>query len=128
MKNISALLLLTLVTTTAAMAGTTKVCFGSKESEDTRGIILSIKVNKKEITIKTIKGDSYNGTYSAYNTSVQAHNGKTYLEYKGEYVDQQDVIMVDQDLLQKETSGLLQIRSRGEGYFNAVYFCKDDNR
>jgi hypothetical protein len=34
--------------------------------------------------------------------------------------------MIDQELLKTGTSGLIQIRARGEGYFNAVYVCKDD--
>jgi len=108
------------------MAASNKVCFGSTKNDDTRGIVLSVEVSTKDITIKTLKGNSYNGTYPSYNTTTHGRDGKTYLEYKGEKNDYQDVIMVDEALLNDSTTGLLQIRARGEGFFNSVFVCKDD--
>ena len=110
-----------------AMASSSKICFGSTKSDDTKGIVLSAEISHEEITLKTVKGDSYNGTYPTYKSSVKGRDGKIYLEYKGENSDYQDVIMVDQALLQDSTTGLLQIRARGEGFFNSVFVCKDAN-
>ncbi len=106
-----------------AMASS-KVCFGSTKSDDTKGIVISAEISAKEVTLKSIKGDGYEGTFPAYNSTVNGRDGKIYLEYEGANSDYQDVVMVDQTLLKKGTTGLLQIRARGEGFFNSVYFCK----
>lgn len=108
-----------------AFAASSKVCFGSTKSEDTKGVVMLAQIDGQRITLKTLKGGPYNGTFAAYHSHVDGRDGKVYLEYKGENVDYQDVIMVDQYLLQNGTTGLLQIRARGEGFFNAVYVCKD---
>jgi len=127
MKNII-VLTFAMVLGSTAMAASNKVCFGSTKNEDTKGIILGVEISAKNITIKTLKGDSYNGTYPSYKTTTHGRDGKTYLEYKGEVNDYQDVIMVDEALLKDSTTGLLQIRARGEGFFNSVFVCKDDNK
>lgn len=111
-------------------AATNKICFGSKQDDDTRGVVMSATISKKSVTLKTLKEGSnfsYNGSYPTYGTKVKGRDGHIYLEYKGENLDYQDVIMVDEDLLQAETKGLLQIRARGEGFFNDVFFCRDEN-
>lgn len=130
MKTLASTLLLLLVTGSFADAST-KVCFGSKQDEETKGVVWTAEISEQAITLKTIKTagrdfQNYDGTYPTYGTTVKAHSGKVYLEYEGNYGDQQDVIMVDQELLKEGTTGLLQIRSRGEGYFNSVFVCKDD--
>jgi len=125
MKKQIIISVLGMILTSTAMASSSKVCFGSTKNDETKGIVLSAEIGRKEITIKTLKGESYNGTYPSYKSSVQGRDGKTYLEYKGEDSDYQDVIMVDQALLQDSTTGLLQIRARGEGFFNSVFVCKD---
>ncbi len=107
-----------------------KVCFGSTKSSDTKGSVFKVKITKKEVTVKTVKvtsGIEYDGTYPSYNSEVEGRDGKTYLQYKGNNVDYQDVVMVDKELLKKSTTGLLQIRARGEGFFNYVYVCKDND-
>jgi hypothetical protein len=128
--TVTALFALVLLPLTASAAS--KICFGSTISENTKGAVVSIEFNQAQIVIKTLKGgggetpeNGYNGTYPAYGTQTKAFSGKIYIEYKGEDVDQQDVIMVDSELFKTGTTGLLQIRSRGEGYFNSVYVCKD---
>jgi hypothetical protein len=124
MKTLLTLLVATTVTS-SAMASS-KVCFGSTKSEDTKGAVLKVEVREQTVSIKAIKGNyDYDSTYPAYNTSVHGRDGKTYLEYKGENSDYQDVIMVDEALLQEGTTGLLQIRARGEGFFNSVFVCRD---
>lgn len=126
MKNLLILSLMTLTLSNGAFASS-KICFGSTKSDDTKGLVITAEINQQNITIKTIKGDSYNGTYPTYNSIVRGRDGKIYLEYKGENTDYQDVIMVDQDLLSDYSTGLLQIRARGEGFFNSVFVCKDNH-
>ncbi len=60
-----------------------------------------------------------------YGTSTKGRDGKIYLNYKGEFTDYQDEILVDQELLKQGTTGLLQIRARGEVFFNNAFVCKD---
>ena len=116
---------LTSMTISAGAFASSKVCFGSTNNPDTRGVVMTAQITKNEITLKTIKGDPYDGTYETYSSTSKGRDGKVYLHYKGMMTDYQDVILVDEALLQKGTSGLLQIRARGEGFFNSVYFCKD---
>lgn len=128
-KRLSFPLFVALVMASPVFAASKKVCFGSKRAQETAGVVLTAEITKKAITIHTVKGNlDYNNVYPAYNTSVNGRDGKVYLEYKGENSDYQDVIMVDQDLLKKGTTGLLQIRARGEGFFNSVFVCRDDAR
>lgn len=86
-------------------------------------------ITKEKVTLKTLKEGSdfqYNGTYPSYHTTTNGRDGKVYLEYKGENSDYQDVIMIDRELLKAGTKGLLQIRARGEGFFNSVFVCRDN--
>jgi hypothetical protein len=128
MKVQLVILVLATVLGSTAMASTSKICFGSTKGDDSiKGTILGLEVTTEQVTIKPIKGDNEEeATYPAYNTSVHGRDGKLYLEYKG-YDDgeYQTVLMVDQELLHNGTTGLLQFRARGEGFFNSVYFCRD---
>lgn len=111
---------------TSSVFASSKVCFGSTKNDETKGKVMLAQIDVKHVSLKTIKGgEYYNGTYPTYGSVVRGRDGKTYLEYKGENSDYQDVIMVDQELLKNSTTGLLQIRARGEGFFNSVFFCKD---
>lgn len=133
---LSTLLMSLVMTTTSAVASTPavskKVCFGSTKDEDTKGVVVLAEITQKQVTLTTIKkgfGDfNYNGTFPSFNTTVKGRDGKVYLEYEGDSSDYQDVIMIDSTLLKSATSGLLQIRARGEGFFNFVLVCKDDTR
>ncbi len=124
---------LALFISSSALASS-KVCFGSTKNDETKGVVISAEISTQAVTIKGVKnsqrtigqgtiGDG--GTYPAYNTKVKGRDGKTYLEYQGEDLDEQNIILVDENLLQNSTSGLLQIRARGEGFFNSVFVCKD---
>jgi hypothetical protein len=129
MKNILVSVLL-LSFSSAAFAASNKVCFGSTKDPDTKGVIMLAKLSPKAIVLKTIKGldFDYNGTFHVYpNTVVKGRDGKTYLQYDGRRGDYQEVILVNKDLLKTGTMGLLQIRARGEGFFNSVFVCKDSN-
>jgi hypothetical protein len=109
-------------------ASTSKICFGSTKDDTTKGVVLQVDVNKKEITVKTIKGGfDHNDTYPTYGTVVNGRDGQVYREYQGDSSDYQEVVMADQELFKKGTSGLLQFRARGEGFFNAVFVCKDSD-
>ena len=127
MKNLILLSLVTLSICSNAFASS-KICYGSTQSQDTKGLVITAEISTKTITLKTIKGDSYNGTYPTYNSIVRGRDGKIYLEYQGENSDYQDVILVDQDLLSDYSTGLLQIRARGEGFFNSVFVCRDQQK
>lgn len=126
-KGIFTAFVLSLLLGSSAMAASRKVCFGSTKDDDTKGVVLKVEITKNEIKIKTVKGDlDYKDTYPTFNSSVRGRDGKTYLEYEGESTDYQVVILVDQMLLNNNTTGLLQFRARGEGFFNEVFVCKDD--
>jgi hypothetical protein len=124
MKITFALTILALSLSSSAFASS-KICYGSTKSDDTKGLILNAEISRKSVAIKPVKGETYDGTYETYGTKVNGRDGKTYLEYKGENSDYQDVIMIDSELLKEGTTGLLQIRARGEGFFNSVFVCKD---
>lgn len=124
MKMFFAISILTVTLGSNALASS-KVCFGSTKNEETKGLVMTAEITEGQIILKTVKGDFYNGTYSAANSTINGRDGETYLEYNGEDSDYQDDIMVDQNLLQDSTTGLLQIRARGEGFFNSVFVCKD---
>jgi hypothetical protein len=123
--------LLVMLASVSSFAESNKVCFGSTKNEDTKGTVMLAKINKKTITLKTIKykyeyyNEYYEGTYPTYGTTTKGRDGKIYLNYKGEFTDYQDEILVDQELLKQGTTGLLQIRARGEGFFNNAFVCKD---
>ena len=124
MKFFFAISMLTVTLGSNALASS-KVCFGSTKNDDTKGVVMTAEISGQEITLKTVKGDFYNGTYPISNSTIHGRDGETYLEYQGESSDYQDDIMVDQNLLQGSTTGLLQVRARGEGFFNSVFICKD---
>ena len=124
MKN--AILLLFFVTLGSNAMASSKVCFGSTKGDDTKGVVIHAEISQDEVTIKAVKGEVTEGTFPTYGTTVEGRDGKTYLKYKGSNdSDYQDVIMIDEALLDDSTSGLLQIRARGEGFFNRVFVCKD---
>ncbi|MBY0471127.1 hypothetical protein K2X30_08175 [bacterium] len=129
MKKIGLAMLVSAGLVSNAMASD-KVCFGSKNNDETRGAIIKVEISKKEVSIRVVKweNDYYNGTFPAYNSTVKGRDGKTYMEYKGASTDYQEVILVDQELLKTGTTGLLQFRARGEGFFNSVFVCRDDDR
>jgi hypothetical protein len=128
-KLIAGSILLLLAMTTEAFA-TSKICFGSKKNEATSGVIMLATITPLEITMKTLKrtgdfSEGYDGKFPALQQFIKGRDGKTYVTYKGQVTDYQDIVMVDQSLLQDGTTGLLQIRARGEGFFNSVFLCKD---
>ncbi len=115
-------------------ASTPKVCFGSKSNDTTKGVVLSVNIDEKEIYIKTVKdgngqtfGSEYYGgkSYPSLSKQIAGKDGKTYKTFKGEDSDYQDIILVDELLFNSGSSGLIQIRARGEGFFNSSFFCKD---
>jgi len=129
MKSFLLIALLTVSFGSSAMASS-KVCFGSTKNYETKGVVLNVEIEAKDISIKTVKtgdiGDfEYNGKYPAKNKTIKGRDGVVYLTYDGEYVEYRDTIMVASGLLKAGTTGLLQIRSRGEGFFNYVFVCKD---
>ena len=120
------ILVLSFALGSTAMAATNKICYGSTKSDDTKGVILSAVIDAGTVTLKTLSNDEfYEGSFPSYNSKVKGRDGKVYLEYKGGNLEYQDVIMVDEALLKNGTTGLLQIRARGEGFFNSVFVCKD---
>ncbi|MGZ3771272.1 MAG: hypothetical protein ACXVCP_09590 [Bdellovibrio sp.] len=129
MKNSLTIYVLGMILSSTTMASTSKVCFGSKNNNDTNGVVLTAEIDAQNITLNAIKGDFYynGGTYPVYKSTVKGRDGKTYVTYKGQYTDYQEYIVVDEALLQSSTTGLLKIRARGEGFFNSVFVCKDAN-
>lgn len=125
MKTSLSVALLALALGTNAVASS-KICFGSTKDETTKGVVMTAEINESEISFKTIKGDyDYTGTYPTRNSTVNGRDGKTYLNYEGRDGEYQDIVMVDSTLLEAGTTGLIQIRARGEGFFNFAFVCKD---
>lgn len=110
---------------TAALASS-KICFGSTKDNTTKGLVMTAEIDSQKVTLKTIKGQFYQGTYPALAKSINGKDGKTYLTYKvDDSGDYEEVILIDQALLTNGTTGLLQVRGRGEGFENSVFVCRD---
>lgn len=119
----------TMMSFSFAFAASNKVCFGSTKDHASQGLVMLASISQENVSLKTIKEnnfqDAYNGVFPSYSRSVAGKDGHSYLTYKGQDSDYQDVILVDSALLSDGGTGLLQIRGRGEGFSNTVYFCKD---
>jgi hypothetical protein len=109
----------------SSVAATKKTCYGSTNSSETKGAVMTAEIEKNQVTLKSVKGTNYEGTFPTYNSVVHGRDGKTYLEYEGNSDEYQNIILVDEALLEESTTGLIQIRARGEGFFNFVYVCRD---
>lgn len=133
MKKVILSSLVATLMTSSVFASSEKVCFGSTKNSDTIGVILSVKIEQDKINISTIDKGADLGSenyykaknYPALDKTIQSRDGKIYLTYKGADSDWSDVILADSQLLNQGTTGLLQIRSRGESYSQLVYVCKD---
>ena len=134
MKKVILSSLVATLMTSSVFASSEKVCFGSTKNSDTIGVILSVKIEQDKINISTIDKGADLGSenyykaknYPALDKTIQSRDGKIYLTYKGsDSGDWQDIIVADSGLLNRGTTGLLQIRSRGESYSQLVYVCKD---
>ena len=131
MKKVIFLFAFAVGTNSFAQTISNKICFGSTKDQATKGVVMQALINNQTITLKTIKIQStvnslnYNGTFLTYNSPVKGRDGKIYLSFKGLFNEYQDVILADSELLKRGTTGLLQIRARGEGFFNSVFMCKD---
>jgi hypothetical protein len=103
-----------------------KICFWSANNNETKGAILNVETSDAALSIRNIKGDfDYEGVFIGYNSTVNGRDGHVYYEFKGRNSDYQDVIMLDEALFNDGTTGLLQFRARGEGFFNSVFVCRD---
>lgn len=101
-----------------------KQCTGFANSPDSAGVVLTLKIQSGSITLKSVKGDSFDGTYEANGGKSLAADGKTYIEYEGQDDAYFNQISVDQDLRKAGTTGLIKIRSIGEGWFDVFFNCR----
>ena len=127
MKNalIFSTLFLVLAATHAQAA--TKVCFGSTKSDDTKGQVLIADISEDKLIVKSIKGDTQEGTFDIKNYTIKGRDKVTYMVFDGGRADDCGTeILVNPALLGEGTTGLLQFRCRGEGFFSSVYVCKDE--
>lgn len=107
-----------------------KVCFGSKQDSYTKDMVMVAEITAENVKLTTTKAGEfeYNGTYPNSGETLKGDDGVQYLDFLGEYVDVQDHILINESLLNSGTTGLLQIRGRGEGFYNYVFVCRDDNK
>jgi hypothetical protein len=126
MKTMIVLAALAALSASSVAFASSKICFGSTKNDETKGLVMIAEIDSQKVMLKTIKGQFYQGTYPALAKSINGKDGKTYLTYKGDDGgDYEEVILIDQALLTNGTTGLLQVRGRGEGFVNSVFVCKD---
>lgn len=139
MKLILVELLTVTVLACSLASASPKVCFGAKNNEYTNGAVLTLDADTSQLAIKTVKvasefaqdlttDQAYNGAFTALNKIVKGKDENLYLTYEGlTNGEQQDVVLVDSKLLNKNTTGLLKIRATGEAFAEGIYVCKDQN-
>jgi hypothetical protein len=105
---------------------TSKICYGSTASDNTKGAIIKVDITDSQIVMKIVKGAGDEGTFPVMKWVVHGRDGNTYLTYDDPTGDEGGTsVLVDESLLNESTTGLLQLRWRGEGFSNYVYVCRD---
>jgi hypothetical protein len=126
MKKIGLLLVLALSLSVEAFASE-KVCDWYGGNQGSKGDRLNVTLTAKEVSVKSNGGD-WDGTYPRAKGTVSGQDGVEYITYDVGYNDGQNTFLVDPALLKKGTKGKMRLVGRGEGYFEAKYFCHDDAR
>ncbi len=101
-----------------------KICFGSGDAKS--GCVVA-EISTSQLVIKPQTPNALlAGVYPLEAGSVHGQDGATYLKYNGDTVSPQDChvdYLVDQNLLQTGTQGLLKLRCDGN---SLTYFCRDN--
>jgi hypothetical protein len=124
MKNLFVLSALIIGFSQTASAAANKVCFGM---DDAKGSKFTAYITLNEMTISEATGAAagLEGTHK-YVDAVSGRDGSTYLEFddvnEGEGGSS---VLVDQDLHNGGTKGLIKSRWRGESFAESKFFCRD---
>jgi hypothetical protein len=127
MKTSLALLITSFTLGVNALAAQ-KICFGSGDSSDAVGVILSVDVREDLILIKSLKGGAFDGSYKSNGATSVSNDGKTYLQFEGSADGYFNEFSVCSSLLEARTTGLLKVRSTGEGWLDSSFTCLDTIR
>jgi hypothetical protein len=109
-----------------AAFASSKICFGTGDAKGDR--FQMIDLSKDKVTID-VDGSNFigAGTFTRDNPdTVKGKDGINYLAFDLGACDGANSLLVDPALLNSGTTGKVKVRNRGEGFFNYVYFCRDN--
>jgi hypothetical protein len=129
-KMILATALMITTTFSANSQATEKICFYSHGMDNIayHGDYFTTEISAQKLTVQSAVGAaSWDGEFPISKpASVIGHDGNTYLNYYNADGDEGcNTILVNKDLLQAGATGLIKFRCRGEGFDEAVFFCRD---
>ncbi len=115
------------VTCTAQSTAPLKICFGSG---DVKGERFNLTATKKKATISnwvSTRFDWPKGQTETYPfiEEKKARNGDVFFTYQMPSDDANNTLFVDEGLLLLGTEGLVKIQSKGEGFIQDTFFCKE---
>ena len=115
------------VTCTAQSTAPVKICFGSG---DVKGERFNLTATKKKASISNWVSTRFEwpkGQTETYPVIAEkkARNGDVFLTYKMPSDDYINTLFVDPGLLLLGTEGIVKIQSRGEGFVQNTFFCKE---
>ena len=123
--------LLALSFSASAMA-TSKICPGSKKSDLTKDLAVTIEVNPQSLIFKTIKGNFFSGNFRRadpakdnMNKFIYGRNGETYFQFVPEAGEQREYVLVDDVLLASQSTGWIHVRSRDDANVDLIFICHD---
>jgi hypothetical protein len=102
-----------------------KICFGL---DDAKGSHVLIYLTPNSLTVTSAAGSASNGIDGTHNLlgTVDGHDGSEYLEFDAAATDEGGTsILVDQNLHNSGTQGLIKIRLRGETFQESKFLCRD---
>jgi|GEM_PF-2569566 len=108
---------------------TEKICFYSHGMDNVanRGDYFTSEITAQKLTVQSVVGGaSWDGQFPiSKQAPTIGRDGKTYLNAIANGEEGCDTILVNKDLLQAGTTGYIKFRCRGEGFDEAVFFCRD---
>ncbi|HEX4925910.1 MAG TPA: hypothetical protein VFV50_17590 [Bdellovibrionales bacterium] len=112
-----------------AQAAVVKVCFWSGGNSGEQGDRMLISATTRSVRVKTFfQGEEVSTATYQRRGEVKGQDGKTYLQYYVGVVDGATYLLVDESLLKAGTKGNAKLRTRGEGYYENRFFCRDDRQ
>jgi hypothetical protein len=102
---------------------TSKLCYGAKADDTTKGSELTADITQRQVTVH---GSDYEGKYpfGGKKDTVNGKDGKTYLSYDVGGSEGCTTLLVDSDLLKVRGQGWIKFRCRGEGFGDSKFWCK----
>lgn len=107
----------------------TKICKsvdGVSSSGGKSSSTIAIQSSPSEIKVRNIQGEDFaSGNFKRAADDVNGRDGKVYLSYLFAADEGGTFFLLDKQLLQTGTKGLLKLRWRGEGYSQTTFICFD---